>query len=170
MHNDVGRMLLFWNLKQTNHVSKNTGEDNNKLGLEPRLVWAHSMKQISFTCNSFQIFSLEFNFWLSHQNHSLGNLLNGCLAIRLSGNIPSIYNYYIDQNPRQFCSANENQSDHVTVILVGRSEIKFQWKYLKGIGCEWDLLHGMSSNYPQTAGKRNLFMHNCEGKYCQIFF
>ena len=43
--------------------------------------------------------------------------------------------------------------------------VYFQWKYLKGIGCERDLLHGMSSNYLQTAGKRNLFMHICEGKF-----
>ena len=26
-------------------------------------------------------------------------------------------------------------------------------------------MQGMSSNYPQTAGKRNLFIHNCEGEY-----
>ena len=55
------------------------------------------------------------------------------------------------------------------MILVGRSDIKFQWKYLKRTGCEWDLLHGMSSNYPKTAGKRKLFRHNCEGECCRIF-
>ena len=37
-----------------------------------RVVWAHYMQQISFTYNFFQIcvFSLDFNFWPSHQNHS----------------------------------------------------------------------------------------------------
>ena len=39
----------------------------------------------------------------------------------------------------------------MTVILVGRSKIEFQGEYLKRIECECDLLHGMSSNYPQTA-------------------
>ena len=33
-----------------------------------RVVWAHSMQHISFTTNSFQTFSLEFNFWPSNQN------------------------------------------------------------------------------------------------------
>ena len=28
----------------------------------------------------------------------------------------------------------------------------------------------MSSNYPQSVVKRNLFMHNCEGKCVQIIF
>ena len=55
----------------------------------------------------------------------MGNL-TGCLPIRLSGTMPSIYNYCFVQNPGQFRSANENQSDHVTEILEGRSEIKFQ--------------------------------------------
>ena len=35
-----------------------------------RWVWAHYMQQIPFTSNSFQIVSLEFNFWPSNQNHS----------------------------------------------------------------------------------------------------
>ena len=30
-------------------------------------------------------------------------------------------------------------------------------------------MHGMSSNYPQTAGKRNLFIHNCEGEYIHTY-
>ena len=51
------------------------------------------------------------------------------------------------------------------IFSFGPTLVYFQWKYLKGIGCERDLLHGMSSNYPQTAGKRNLFMHICEGKF-----
>ena len=42
--------------------------------------------------------------------------------------------------------------------------------FLKGIGCERNMLHGASSNYPQTAGKRNLYMHNCEGECCWIVF
>ena len=48
--------------------------------------------------------------------------------------------------------AQGHSSDLLNTLVVGRSEIKFQWKYLKGIGCKWDLLHGMSSGYPQTAG------------------
>ena len=32
------------------------------------------------------------------------------------------------------------------------------------------MLHGMSSNYPQTEGKRNLFVHNCKGERCCILF
>ena len=40
---------------------------------------------------------------------------------------------------------------------------------LKRIGCEWDLLLGMVSKYPQTAGKKSIFMHNCEREHCWRF-
>ena len=33
--------VVVLELKQTNDVSKNTGEDNNELGLEPRLARVH---------------------------------------------------------------------------------------------------------------------------------
>ena len=50
-------------------------------------------------------------------------------------------------------------------------KVYFQWKYWnwKGIGCERNMLHGASSNYPQPAGKRNLNRHNFEGE-CWILF
>ena len=51
----------------------------------------------------------------------------------------------------------------MTVIWCFNHRVYFQWEYLKRIWCEWDLLHGMNSNYPQTPGKRNLFMHNSIG-------
>ena len=50
------------------------------------------------------------------------------------------------------------------MILVRSSESKFPVEYIferNWIGCEWDILHVRSSNYPQTAGKKNIFMHNC---------
>ena len=48
-------------------------------------------------------------------------------------------------------------------------KVNFLFKYLSGIGGEWDLLHGMSSNYPQIAGKRMLFMQNCGGESAAEF-
>ena len=48
--------------------------------------------------------------------------------------------------------------------------LNFRMRRFEKNACEWDLLHGMSSNCPQTAGKRNLFMHICEGECCWIFF
>ena len=54
--------------------------------------------------------------------------------------MPYTYNYYVDQNPTQFCSANENQSDHVTVILVGRSEINSSENIWKEFDASWNEL------------------------------
>ena len=79
-----------------------------------------------------QIFMLEiYFFWPAHQNHSPGNLTRYCaIIIGLSEISRSIY---IDQNPRQIFSVDENHFltiiHHVTVMLVcGRSEGKFPVK------------------------------------------
>ena len=37
-------------------------------------------------------------------------------------------------------------------------------KYWKEIGCECGMLNGMSSNYPPTACKSDMFIYNCEGE------
>ena len=57
--------------------------------------------------------------------------------------------------------------------LTSENQLLCAWKsmYLKGIvGLEWDLLHGMMSNYPQTASMRNLSMRNWKGKCYWIYF
>ena len=41
---------------------------------------------------------------------------------------------------------------------AGQKVYYSQGKYSNRIGCEWVLLHGVSSNYSQTAGKGNLLM------------
>ena len=117
----------------------------------------------SSTSNSFQIliFSLEFNFWPSHQHHSHMIRLIFIGWAKLPRILINIIIIDWGHSPRQPNCKTSSLSlvSQAVVILVGKSEIKFQWKHLKGIGCEWDLLHGMSSNYPQTRGKRNPFMH-----------
>ena len=130
-----------------------TGDDNSKFTSE----W----KQISFTSNSVQTFSLEFSRWASHHNHSLGNL-TGHHAITLSVTTLFIYNW----EKSRLCSANDNHSPIMRRACDSDSggkvrEIKFQWKYLKEIGCEWDLLHGMSSHYPQINEVHCSFNSNC---------
>ena len=130
------------------------------------------MQQISFTSNSFQMFSLEYNFWPSHQHHShmIRLIFIGWTYLpRILINLIIIDRGHSPRQPNN-CKTSSKVSQ--AVILVGKSEIKFhfQWKHLKGIGCEWDLLHGLGSNYPQTVYKRNPFMHNCEGKCWLICF
>ena len=103
-------------------------------------------EQISFTSNSksFQIFSLEFNFWPSHQSHShmirltifIYWLNRYCLGFSLI----NIYIYRVCNREVEIDSLSTRQSVRFLRLwfLVERSDITFQRKYLKGIGCEWD--------------------------------
>ena len=140
------------------------------------VVWAHSMLQISFTSNFFQIFSLETNF-LTCAPESQPELRNltGYLAIRLSGLRALSILIRIIGN---LFSLWNSQSDRVTWILVCRSEIISPVKIFRRMwlrSAAWIELKPRFkrltslSNYLQTAGKKNLLMHNCEGEFCWIF-
>ena len=136
------------------------------LGYTELIPWSRS----SFTSNSLQLFSLEFKFWLSHQNHSLGNL-TGCFEIRLSGTMPSIYNYICIILIRILGSFAQPMNISLIIWLWfwwEGQKLNSSENILKELDVKWDPLHGMSSSYPQTAGNRDLFMPNCEGKCCRI--
>ena len=84
--------------------------------------------------------------------------------------------------------ASQNQTNWWAIIWLGTGYLELiqlvhrceeylfipEWKCLKGFvfGYEWNLLHGTISNYPQTAGKRTLLMHNnCEEEcLLNVFF
>ena len=82
----------------------------------------------------FQHFHLEHTFWPAHQNHHLRNL-TGYHANKLTGITCGIriLGYLFSQ--WQSC---------LTMLLwicCAIQNVYSQWKHLKGIGCEWDLLH-----------------------------
>ena len=69
---------LIWPLELKNNspaLSLTIVHEKVSLTCSFRVVWAHSMQQISFPSNTFQIFSLEFNFWPSYQTlqHKINN-------------------------------------------------------------------------------------------------
>ena len=103
----------------------------------------------------------------SHNCHGLKRVAQGWVSIGVE-RVP----FWKSQTSPRGCVLQSETPGQLSClqILARRSESIFPVKYLKGIGCEWDLLHGMSSNYPQTAGKRNPFMHNCERECCWILF
>ena len=82
----------------------------------------------------FKHFHLEHTFWPAHQNHHLRNL-TGYHANKLTGITRGIriLGYLFSQ--WQSC---------LTMLLwicCASQNVYSQWQHLKGIGCEWDLLH-----------------------------